>query len=66
MLRTVDEEDDRLRLGLVLRLGNIRLKTADGLDMANWSPFMDFAGKAARAHPHACRHDGYGWKNWLR
>ncbi len=65
MLRTVDEKDDGLRLGLVLRLGNIRLKTADGLDMTDWSPFVDFAGKAARTHSHACRHDD-GWQNWLR
>jgi len=57
MLRTVDEEDDGLRLRLVLGLRNICLQAADGLDMANWSPFVDFAGKVARAHPHACRHD---------
>jgi len=44
---TVNEEDDSLCFGAVLRFGDVRLQAANCFNTTFWRALLDFAGEAA-------------------
>jgi len=57
--RTVTDEDQALGCLAVLWLGDVCLKTCDGVDSAGWRSFVYGAAEAAGAHSHILRHGDF-------
>lgn len=53
---TVNEENDGLGPGMVLRLGNVGLETADGFDAAGWTARVDCTAETAGHNSSVFRH----------